>query len=83
MAKKKKPAPKKRPSTKRKPTKRAPTRRKPTKRKSTKKPKKKGGIVSRVIGKIPSRYKIKGGRSKYKTEHGTVETSYEDLEIET
>ncbi len=74
---KKKSAPKKRTPAKKK----TPAKRKLTKRSGSKKAKKKGGVVSRVIGKIPSRYKIKGGRSKYKTKHGTVETSYEDLEV--
>ena len=80
---KKKPA-KKRTSAKRKPVakKRTSAKRKPTNRSGSKKPEKKGGVVSKIIGKIPKKYKIKGGRSKYQSKHGTIETSYDDLEIE-
>ena len=79
---KKKPAKRKAPA-KKKPSdrKRTPGKRKPAKKSSSNKSKKKGGVVSKVISKIPTRYKIKGGRSKYKSKHGTIETSYEDLEV--
>ena len=88
MAKKKKPAkkkPTKRSPAKKKPTKRSPAKKKPTRRKPTKrapaeKPKKKG-LIGSAIGKIPEKVHIKGGKSKYKSKHGTMETSYEDIEV--
>ena len=70
---------------KKKPAKRKPAKRTPRKRAkrkpAKKKEKKKGGIVSRVIGKIPTSYRVKGGKSKYKSKYGESEVEYEEVEV--
>lgn len=34
-----------------------------------------------ILEKIPEKVKIKGGRAKYKSKYGTVQSSYKDLEV--
>lgn len=82
---------KKKPTKKKKPVKRSPTQRTPRKRAkktSAEKPAKKERrkrVIGNLIGKIPEKVRIKGGKSKSvsKTKHMTIktETEYEDLEI--
>lgn len=87
-AKKKVPAKKKKPA-KKKPAKKTPVKRKPAKKKTpAKKPvkkEKKKGIIGSAIGKIPERYKVRGGKaksvSKSKLGTTTIESEYEDVEV--
>lgn len=80
---KKKPTVKKK-STKRKPTvKKKSTKRNPRKRAKSKpeKKEKKRGLIGSVIQKIPTKYKVKGGKSKMKTKYGESEVEYEEVEV--
>ena len=79
MAKKKKSAPKKRTPAKKK----TPAKRKPTRKRAKRKPEKKKGIIGKVIGKIPTSYKVKGGKAKYKSEYGESEVEYDGVKVGT
>ena len=62
--------------------KRTPAKKKtPTKRKPAPAKEKKRGFIGRAVGKIPEKVKIRGGKSKYKSKYGSLETSYDDVEI--
>lgn len=64
---------------KRKPTKkRTPTKR--TKGKPEEKEKKKG-LIGRAVGKIPTSYKVKGGKAKYKSALGESEVEYDEVKV--
>ena len=80
MAKKKKSAPKKITPAKKK----TPAKRKPTRKRAKSKPEKKEkkrGVIGRAIGKIPTKYKVKGGKAKYKSKYGESEVEYEEVEV--
>ena len=82
MAKKKKPV--KKSQMKKKPVKKAPVKRNPRKRAKSEKPEKKEkkrGVVGSAIQKIPTKYKVKGGKSKYKSKYGESEVSYDEVDI--
>ena len=65
-------------SVKKKSTKKTPIKR--AKNKPKEKEKKKGMIGS-AISKIPTSYKVKGGRAKYKSALGESEVEYDEVKV--